>query len=125
MSNTTRTLPKVWRWEDGYGAEAPRDADKRQIIADWLWMAEGLEIDVLDGDAIARLESEMYFLVLHSVVKADVDFIDTDDCGGFHSEASGKRTKPAWFIDAHVLLAAIDAAEPRPISGDSELGGES
>lgn len=115
MSNTnnTRALPKVWRWEEGYGAEGDRDADKREIIRGWLWDAEGLDLDSLTPETIARLESKMYFLTLRSVVKADHHFLDPDECGGFHSEASGRRTKPAWFIESLDLLGAIYGVDER------------
>lgn len=110
----------VWWWTgddgDGYGCEASKDADKAEILAEWLGFTEGLDLADLTDDEQAQMLAAMYFLPLRSVVKADHDFIDPDSCGGWHSEGSGRRVRPAWFIDGPTFRYLMERVIDRKVS---------
>lgn len=118
---------RTWRWEGDHGAEASADVDRDLVIAAWLHADEGMRIDQLDADEIERLRSGMRFHVLHSVVKRDHDHIDPDDCGGWHSEGSGRRTKETWSSTATCSTPSSTAGSTsrrrRPVADVEEVRG--
>ena len=103
---------RIWRWENQCGAEAPPDVERRLVVAEWLW-DEGTNIADCTDAEVTGLVERMRFCRLYSVVKRDHEHLDPDDCGGFHSEGSGKRSMDAWFIDTASIYGVADAVVSR------------
>ena len=102
--------PHVWNDPENsqWGIEAPKDADKRALLDEILNCVEGMTCADFANDAVERMSAALVYMPLYSVVKADHHHIDPDACGGWHSEASGARVMPAWFVPSSTLYGEID-----------------
>lgn len=96
----------VWIFEDQFGAEVDKDIDPKVIVVEWLNYV-GVGVEQCTAAELKALIASTRYCPLFSVVKADWD-IDPDDCGGWHSDASGKRVKHAWFLDKKLIYDIED-----------------
>lgn len=97
----------VWVFEDQFGAEADKDTDPKVLVGAWLNYV-GVGEDQCTSAEIEALIKATRYCPLFSVVKADYHFLDPDECGGWHSDASGKRVKHAWFVDKKLIYDIED-----------------
>lgn len=92
-------------WSGDYAIELPADTPKREVALELACAFNGGTESDYTPEQIERLTNAVRYCPLFSVVARDREFLGDDV--DWHSDASGKRVRQTWFMDASLDEEAI------------------